>query len=207
MARQRLAREDRARAIAQAAVGLFARRGFSGVTTRQIACAAGVSEGLVFKHFPHKDSLYRTILQAKMQEIERTGAMDPAVDSLDDEGFLAAAAGDVFRRVDADDTFMRLLMHSALEGHPLAKEFRRRRVDRIRERVERRIRLRFARRGWQAPVDPALAARIFTGMILASVLNRRLFHEPVVARQPAERWARVLARVFLYGLEGEPEKS
>lgn len=201
MARHRLAGRERARTIVQAAVGLFARRGFSGVTSREIAHAARVSEGLVFKHFPHKHSLYRAILESKMREIERDDPLDPALDTLDDEAFLAALASGILSRIDADDTFFRLLVHSALEGHPLAAEFHRLRVDRVRQRIERRIRLRFARRRWKAPVDPGLAARIFSGMIMASVMSRRLFKDPVIARQPATRWGRRLARVFLHGLE------
>jgi AcrR family transcriptional regulator len=42
---------------------LFARKGFRGVTTREIAAAAGVSEGLVFRYFPTKAALYQDIFQ------------------------------------------------------------------------------------------------------------------------------------------------
>lgn len=207
MARQRLAGEERARRIVQAAMGLFARRGFAGVTSREIAEAAGVSEGLIFKHFPRKDSLYRAILEAKMRELEGTTDLEGALRGLDDEAFLARIVVDVMRRVEADDTFLRLLLHSALEGHPLAREFRRARVDRVRALVERRIRLRYARRRWQAPVVPGLAARAFNGMITAALMNRYVFKEPGVCRVPIERWARTLAQIFLYGLEPKRRTS
>src|SRR5215469_5888941 len=58
----RLDGDERRRAIVMAAVPLFARTGFAGTTTRELAAAAGVSEGLLFKHFPSKQSLYREIL-------------------------------------------------------------------------------------------------------------------------------------------------
>lgn len=41
---------------------LFARRGFAGTTTREIARQAGVSEALLFQHFPSKAALYQEIL-------------------------------------------------------------------------------------------------------------------------------------------------
>jgi AcrR family transcriptional regulator len=49
-------------AIVQAVLPLFARRGFASTTTRELAEAAGVSEALLYKHFPSKESLYEAIL-------------------------------------------------------------------------------------------------------------------------------------------------
>lgn len=62
MTRTRLDSEERRRAIVEAALPLFARKGFAGATTKAIARAAGVSEALVFQHFPSKAALYREIL-------------------------------------------------------------------------------------------------------------------------------------------------
>jgi TetR/AcrR family transcriptional regulator, transcriptional repressor of aconitase len=62
MALTRLDSDGRRKAIVTAAVPLFARKGFAGTTTRELAAAAGVSEALLFKHFPSKQSLYREIL-------------------------------------------------------------------------------------------------------------------------------------------------
>src|SRR5437764_13505279 len=55
--------DERRQAIADAAVPLFARKGFAGTTTRELAETAGISEALLFRHFPSKQLLYREILQ------------------------------------------------------------------------------------------------------------------------------------------------
>ena len=60
--RLRLESTERRRAIVAAAMPLFARKGFDGTTTKEIARAAGVSEALVFQHFPSKAALYHEIL-------------------------------------------------------------------------------------------------------------------------------------------------
>lgn len=48
--------------ILSAAKRCFARTGFAGTTTKSIATAAAISEGLLFKHFPTKSALYAAIL-------------------------------------------------------------------------------------------------------------------------------------------------
>jgi len=48
--------------ILSAAKRCFARHGFAGTTTRSVAAAAAISEGLLFKHFPSKAALYAEIL-------------------------------------------------------------------------------------------------------------------------------------------------
>jgi AcrR family transcriptional regulator len=48
--------------ILSAAKRCFARNGFAGTTTKSVAAAASISEGLLFKHFPSKSALYAEIL-------------------------------------------------------------------------------------------------------------------------------------------------
>ena len=48
--------------ILGAAKRCFARNGFAGTTTKSVAAAASISEGLLFKHFPSKAALYAEIL-------------------------------------------------------------------------------------------------------------------------------------------------
>jgi AcrR family transcriptional regulator len=48
--------------ILNAAKRCFARHGFAGTTTKSVAAAASISEGLLFKHFPSKAALYAEIL-------------------------------------------------------------------------------------------------------------------------------------------------
>lgn len=82
----RLTSEARRSAIVAAVTPLFARKGFSGATTRELAETAGISEGLLFKHFPNKDALYQEILAQKSREGEaafrRLQALEPSTASL-----------------------------------------------------------------------------------------------------------------------------
>jgi TetR/AcrR family transcriptional regulator, transcriptional repressor of aconitase len=63
MAMTRLDSDERRKAIVAAAVPLFARKGFAGATTKELAEAAAISEALLFRHFPSKKHLYDEILR------------------------------------------------------------------------------------------------------------------------------------------------
>lgn len=199
MSGRRLAGEARSQAIVRSALGLFAREGFDGTTTRQLAHAAGVSEALLFKHFPNKRALYRAILESKIHEAESALPLDEALDRLDDEEFFLKIATHIMRRVDADDAFCRLMIRSALDGHDLARQFHQARAGRLLTRMARRLKDRYRRLGIRDGVDPDLAARLFNGMILSSMMQRRFFNDEVIMRTAIDPLARALVRVFLNG--------
>lgn len=58
----RMTRDLRRELILGAAKRCFARNGFAGTTTKSVAAAASISEGLLFKHFASKSALYAEIL-------------------------------------------------------------------------------------------------------------------------------------------------
>src|SRR5204863_124849 len=64
MAVTRLYADERRKAIVASAIPLFARKGFAGTTTKELAETAGISEALLFRHFPSKKQLYEEILRS-----------------------------------------------------------------------------------------------------------------------------------------------
>src|SRR6201992_505331 len=127
MATIRLDGDERRKAIVAAAVPLFARNGFAGTTTRELAAAAGVSEALLFRHFPSKQSLYREILTLGCEG-------DPAFEELASLPASTATAIGIVRfmvrrfvlGVGAErrelDLKMRLMLQSCLEDGDYARE-------------------------------------------------------------------------------------
>jgi AcrR family transcriptional regulator len=82
----RLPAEQRRAAIIAAVRQVFAERGFHGTTTRALAEAAGVSEALLFKHFPDKEALFTAMQLAcsgqDMDRYERLEALEPSASTL-----------------------------------------------------------------------------------------------------------------------------
>ncbi|MBX3441478.1 MAG: TetR/AcrR family transcriptional regulator [Planctomyces sp.] len=65
----RMTTDERRQAILDAVRKVFAEKGFHGATTRELAEVSGVSEALLFKHFPTKEAIYNEVQQALWQEI------------------------------------------------------------------------------------------------------------------------------------------
>src|SRR5580692_10051996 len=83
----KLSGEARRADIIKAVRRVFAERGFDGTTTRALAVAAGVSEALLFKHFPNKEALYAAMQHSCCNErdsgqIERLKALEPSASTL-----------------------------------------------------------------------------------------------------------------------------
>jgi AcrR family transcriptional regulator len=60
---------ERRELILDAALEVFARRGYNGSSIDEIAQAAGVSKALIYEHFPSKRDLHISLLEQHIQEI------------------------------------------------------------------------------------------------------------------------------------------
>jgi TetR/AcrR family transcriptional regulator, fatty acid metabolism regulator protein len=61
-------KETRRRQILNSAVEVFARKGFAGARTRDIAAAAGIAEGTIYLYFDGKDDLLLTAFRETVHE-------------------------------------------------------------------------------------------------------------------------------------------
>jgi AcrR family transcriptional regulator len=82
----KLSSEERRAAILRAVRRVFAEKGFDGTTTRALADAAGVSEALLFKHFPNKEALFSamklSLNQQDLGRLERITGLEASVSTL-----------------------------------------------------------------------------------------------------------------------------
>ena len=62
------------REILRVAEEIFARKGYSGTSTREIAEGAGVTKGLLFYHFQTKEHLYLTVIESIVQALHQIAA-------------------------------------------------------------------------------------------------------------------------------------
>jgi len=196
----RMTGKNRRQQIVAIAAELFASKGFSGTTTKEIAEGAGVSEAIIFRHFTSKDELYAAILDFKVKQgTERMKAqLEEAASRKDDRAFFGSLALEMLDFHCQDRTFMRLLLFSALEGHELSNIFFDSTARDIKNHIRKYIRQRVSDGAFRA-IDPAVAARAFVGMVLHQVQARTIFQDKDV-RQSNRQIADRFVEIFLNGV-------
>jgi AcrR family transcriptional regulator len=116
--------EERKCRIVAAVRKIFAHKGLEGTTTRELAKEAGVSEALLYKHYPSKDALYQAMLESCddefMGEVQKITSLEPSTSTLVTLiHFLVAAL--INRRVPDLDIRIRLYLQSVMGDGEFAR--------------------------------------------------------------------------------------
>ncbi|MGH9832678.1 MAG: TetR/AcrR family transcriptional regulator [Blastocatellia bacterium] len=192
----RMAAEDRRQQILDVAVQLFSQKGFRGTTTKEIALAAGVNEAIIFRHFATKSDLYTAIMDRKACSADiqtMQNALKEAMEAGDDRQVFERLAFHMLEFHERDDTAMRLLLYSALEGHELADMIFRNHISKTHRQLAEYVKKRIAE-GVFRRVDPMVAVRGFMGMIINQVMHKKFFEREgsqtvsLTNRQAAEKF-------------------
>jgi AcrR family transcriptional regulator len=192
---------DRRIQIMEAAKELFARQGFEGTTTREIAQGAGVNEAIIFRHFPSKEDLYWAIID---RESELAGWLPALKRQLtpgaSDRAIFAGIAEEILTRRAQDSDLSRLLLFSALENRERSQRFFQTHVADYYEFIAEYIRKRIAAGAFR-DVDPLLAARGFVGMIVYHSLVQEIFGAKRYQDFDVEEVSETLTDIWLGGME------
>lgn len=171
----RMAAPARREALIDTACGVFARSSYRGTTTKAIAAEAGVTEPILYRHFPSKRDLYLACLDAAWARVqalwEKALAAEP-----DPGGWLPAiglaylAAKD--KRARLVDLWIQAL--SEASDDPQIRRSLRRQVREVHDYVVDVIE-RSQEAGGIAPErDPAAEAWVFVSIGLLGTIDRRL---------------------------------
>lgn len=121
MTKRLKAAERRASILAVAKV-LFSDRGYHGVSVDEIARRLGVSPAVLYRHFDSKEALYEAVLN----EIacQRESYVEAALNGPEDFGSVLLRMTQVYATsVARDPDYLRMEMHSVLEGAAAAQQF------------------------------------------------------------------------------------
>lgn len=211
----RMPAEERRLQIVSIAMRLFSERGFRGTTTKEIAQVAGVSEAIIFRHFANKEELYAAIIDCKacaggargedrsVAEAIQVSVAD-AMARKDDRAVFQSIAAHMMRHHTEDTEFLRLLFYSALEGHQLSQMFWDRNVRLLYEFLGAYIGQRQLD-GVFRPLDPVVAVRAFTGMIIHHSVTAILWDTSrSLLDIPDEAAASEFTEIFLRGIAAHP---
>ncbi|GEM_PF-584404 len=171
---RKLSAGQRRRAILAVSAELFAEKGFKGTRTKDLAQLCGVSESVIFKHFPSKKALFEAVLWAKVDDLDIESSLSALPIDQPLEGTLKAVASKIFQVGVGDPGISKLLLAATEAGFPEADRlymswripFVKYIEGVLRERIER---------GEVHDVDPLLTARSFVGLVMDCVLNCNLW--------------------------------
>ena len=202
---RRLAGAERRKQILDTAARVFARKGFEGATTREIARACGVSESALYKYFPSKTAIFNDVLEQRIGSIDFESFLSGIPRELDLLKTFQMVAKKILDVGFGDPLIQKLLLAATLTGSPEAKrlffQWRGPFIDFIEKRLKEGI-----HRGEVREIDPTLTARAFVGMVNDCVLNCNLWDQLDVYDADGvnrERLVKNNVPIFVRGLVAE----
>ena len=185
--------------ILKAAMELFAKNGFRGTTTRDLAAQAEVNEAIIFRYFTNKTELYRAILEEKVhQGDDHHKEVEELAKTSDIQTFLEFIGHRFLEWHEQDSTFMRLLLFSALEGHELADMFLSAMA--IRDPMVTYIQ-RQMDAGTFRQMEPILASRAFVGMFVCHIQMQEIFGQKKTREFDRSEVVRTFVSIYLAGMK------
>lgn len=198
--RRRLSAEVRRAMIRDAAIALFAAQGYARTTTKEIAQAAGVSEGTIFKYFPTKRDLLLAFFHAEL--FQPLTVIFNVQEPVDDFQVLRAFIADRFALWHRHRHLMRVIFGEAAFDPAMVEQ-----LNRITAPALEIIQGYFIRRiraGAFRDLDPAVAARSLMSMILFYFFRWELMDQSDASLDSV---IEQLTGLVLYGIAGQPPRE
>lgn len=169
--RRRARRKDaRPGEIIEAALRLFADRGFAATKLEDVATAAGIGKGTIYLYFPTKEDLFRAVVrQAVLPNLEAAAALldDPATSAAD---ILRAIAERFLLLLDTDLTAIPKLVVAESGNFPAIAQFYAEEVILKGMALIRGVLARGIERGEFRPIDLDGALPLFSAPMLLLLL-------------------------------------
>ena len=127
MARERISAEERRVRILDAAVEVFAERGYTAAKMQDIAARAGVVPSVLYDHFGSKRELHITLLELHALQLRERSLSPPEGASVED--MVRASIASYFEFVEKDPFLFRFL-HRDLPADPEIADVRQELADR-----------------------------------------------------------------------------
>jgi len=171
--------EARRNQILDAAARMFAEKGFHRTTTKEIAQAAGVSEGTIYNYFANKGDLVIGII-TRLAKFSQLGSELTQAFESDNRGFLTAIFSDRTGRIEQNIEMVRAVLPEILINPELRERFYQQFVSPVAQMVEQVVRRR-VEAGHMRAVNVPLTVRAIQSMFVGLLVLRVLGDKPLQA--------------------------
>lgn len=202
--RSQPAETDTRTRILNAAQRLFSQKGYNGTTTKDLAQAASVAEGTLFRHFANKKAILVELATQGWIEI-----LTDLLTELSEMGSYQAVAQVMRRRmlnIHKNADLMRVCFLEA-QFHP-----------ELRDRIQAEVISKMTdvaeaffetamERGIYRPMNPRLVAHVFLGMFAVAGFSQQTLLENDSSPKAMQEMAEGLADIFLHGVLAPPQNE
>ena len=189
--------EDTRTKILQAALQLFARRGYDGTTTKDLAKSAGVAEGTLFRYFANKKAI--------LIEVATEGWVDILTDLLTELSEMGSykAVSQVMRRrimnLRKNGDLLRVCFIEAQYHPELKQSIQTEVIDKMTDVAEAFFETAMSK-GIYRQMNPKIVAKVFLGIFAIAGFSDETIIDPNASPQAMQEMAEGISDIFLRGV-------
>lgn len=194
--------EERRRQIIEAALAVFARKGFDGATNKDIAHEAGVTPGLIYHYFEDKRALFGAIFAEHGPISAAINLLSaPDMQEMDPPVALATLASAIVAGLESTVNLghFRLMSGEAMRD-PEIKEIFNATIATAVQAIAGYLAGQMER-GRLRHLDPLLVAQLFLGSLMSCVMRRTIIGDPALLTYSREQIAATAVDLALHGLQ------
>lgn len=191
--------EDRREQIIDAAMHVFAHKGYTRATNKDIAREAGITSGLIYHYFANKEAVLKAVIEER-SPLRLLGTIPPEMLEQPPEVFLPYMITAVLAVVEGEQfvQVIQVVLPELVHNQELAPNGVRaiqRITQFLRSYLDKQVELGVLRR-----VDTEMAAHLLVGSMMGIVLRRQIFHDPAVLQYTHAQIAESAIDTLLQGL-------
>lgn len=195
--------KERQQQILQAAAQVFGEKGFATATIRDVARAAGLSEGSIYLYFKNKHDLLvhlpRQFMQPRLAAFQAASHQTEAPPT--PEALLQSIAQNMVQVITTNRELMRVLFTSLPTMDEATRATYMREVPAYAmETFETYILAQQAAGLFRPGIDPAIAARILPGMMMFFLLVQEIVQPHDLPRFEYDKIIQNVVEIFLHGV-------
>ncbi len=194
--------EDRREQIIDAALRVFAQKGFVRATNRDVAHEAGITTGLIYYYFRSKEDLFRAILEER-SPVQAVAQVTTEMLEQPPQILLPLLIQRVLSIVE-DEQFIGVvrvilpeMLHDATQISPIVQSFFQRGLGFLSAYLQAQV----AKGRVRADLDVDVMAQMVVSSIMGMLLRRQVLRDPAVLHYTHEQIVHVLTETLLQGIQ------
>lgn len=194
--------EDRREQIIDAAMRVFAQKGFARASNRDVAREAGITTGLIYYYFESKEDLLKAALEER-SPVQIMTQMPPEMLEQPPDVLLPLLLMRILSLVESEQfvSIIRVVLPEVLHGSteiaPILLSF----FQRVIVFLSAYLQAQVARGNVRADLDAEMTAQIVVSNMIGMVMRRQLMRDPAMLRYTHEEIVQAVLNTLLQGIQ------